>query len=344
MENSINQRVLIIGAGPAGLTLGYYLNKYNVDYLILEQSDKVGSSWTQMPDHLHLITYWKSNCLLDEDLKLFDPDKIHSAKDFAQYLEDFSSIHQLKIKTHNKVLDIAKENNQFIVRTQIDEYKAVLVVDCRGYFSFPYIPLLKINGNAPFMMHFKDYKNCTQLNQHKKILVVGKRLSAGQLLCELSISGKHQLFLSARSSIRFSSPLFLFKHFLRHLDFYEGIIKKFNLRLKEAREVPMHISAKTIIKKQVKVFGDIVKIENKKVHFTCGTIQEIDAIVFATGFSPTAINLRDDFESATIDGLYYLGRGTQRTFTSRFIRGIREDASVLGQLILGKLAPNNKSQ
>jgi putative flavoprotein involved in K+ transport len=344
MENSIKQRVLIIGAGPAGLTLGYYLNKYNIDYLILEQSDKVGASWAQMPDHLHLITYWKSNCLIAEDLNLFDPDKTHSAKDFAYYLEAFSAIHQLKIKTRNNVLEITKENNQFIVRTQSDRYKGAVVVDCRGYFGFPYIPQLKINGNAPFMMHFKDYKNCSQLNQYEKILIVGKRLSSGQLLCELSISGKHLLFLSTRGPIRFSPPRFLFKYFLRHLDFFEGIIKKLNLRLKQAREVPMHIDAKAVIKQHVKVLGDIVKIENKKVHFTCGTIQEIDAIIFATGFSPTAINLRDDFESATIEGLYYLGRGTQRTFTSRFIRGIREDASVLGQLILGKLAPNNKSQ
>ncbi|MBC7539561.1 MAG: NAD(P)-binding domain-containing protein [Bacteriovorax sp.] len=344
MENSINQKVVIIGAGPAGLILGYYLSRHNVDYLILEQNDKVGSSWTQMPDHLHLISYWKSNFLLEEDLKLFDSNKTLTAKDYALYLENFSNSHHLKVKTRNNVLEITKENSHFVVRTHSDKYKAALVVDCRGYFSFPYIPLLKINGNAPFMMHFKDYKNCSQLNQHNKILVIGKRLSAGQLLCELATTGKHQLFLSVRSPVRFSPPLFLLKHFLKHLNFYEGIIKKFNIRIKEAREVPMHINAKMVIKNHVKVLGDIVKIENKKVHFTCGTIQEIDAIIFATGFRPTAIHLRNDFESSTVDGLYYLGRGTQRTFTSRFIRGIREDASVLGQLILGRLPPNNKSQ
>jgi putative flavoprotein involved in K+ transport len=344
MEKIINQKVLIIGAGPAGLILGYYLNKHNIDYLILEQNDNVGSSWSQMPDHLHLISYWKSNCLLEEDLQLFDSNKTHAAKDFAKYLEDFSIRHQIKIKTRNNVLEITKENGQFVVKTHSDKYKTSLVVDCRGYFSFPYIPLLKINGNAPFMMHFKDYKNSDQLNQHKKILVVGKRLSAGQLLCELATTGKHQLFLSVRSPVRFSPPLFLFKYFLKHLHFYEGIIKKFNIRIKEAREVPMHTNAKKVIREHVKVLGDIVKIENKKVHFTCGTIQEIDAIIFATGFRPAAINLRDDFESSTVDGLYYLGRSSQRTFTSRFIRGIREDASVLGQLILGRLPPNNKSQ
>ena len=56
------------------------------------------------------------------------------------------------------------------------------------------------------------------------------------------------------------------------------------------------------------------------------------------------VTLRDDFESSAIDGLFYLGRGTQRSFTSRFIRGIREDALVLAQVILGKAASKNKSQ
>ena len=106
----------------------------------------------------------------------------------------------------------------------------------------------------------------------------------------------------------------------------------------------MHINTKAVIKEHVTVLGDIVKLENKNVHFTCGTIQEIDAIIFVTGFHPPPIDLRDDFESARMDGLFYLGQGTQRTFTSRFIRGIREDAVILGQLILGKLASNSKSQ
>jgi hypothetical protein len=36
------------------------------------------------------------------------------------------------------------------------------------------------------MIHFKDYKNSTVSQNYEKILVVDKRLSAGQLLCAMT--------------------------------------------------------------------------------------------------------------------------------------------------------------
>lgn len=344
MENLINNRVLIIGAGPAGLTLAYYLAKNHIDYLILEKNDLPGSSWSQMPDHLHLITYWQSNCLIEEDLSLSPPDRAHKAREFAGYLENFVKKHRLKIKTGNKVQEISKVDDLFTVKTQNDLYSAKYVVDCRGYFNFPFIPTFSINGNAPLMIHFKDYKNCSQLNNYKKILIVGKRLSAGQLLNELSRPGSHELFLSARSKIRFSPHPMILNFLLTHLDFLEGLKIRFKIGLKKELDVPMHYNAKRVLKEQTTVVGDIQKIDNKKVYFTCGKIQSIDAIIFATGFKPDPIELRDDFESLSTEGLFYLGRGSQRTFTSRFIRGIREDAPVLCQLILGRLASKSSSQ
>lgn len=344
MEKYINQSVLIIGAGPAGLTLAYYLQQNNIDYLILEQNERPGSSWSQMPDHLHLVSLWTSNYLLKEDLPLSSPYKAHSAKEFSAYLEDFARKHQLKIKNNTTVLDISKENGIFVVKTNEGHCTGTFVVDCRGYFNSPFTPPFQVTGEPPLMMHFKNYKSYLQLNQYEKILIVGKRLSAGQLLYELATHGKHQLFLSVKSKIQYGLPDFLLNLFLRNLNAIERFIKKFKLRLKEEIEVPMNFKVKKIVTKQVKVRGNILKIDNKKVYFTDGNPEEIDAIIFATGFRPSPISLRDDFESQTTDGLFYLGRGAQRTFTSRFIRGIREDAPILCQLILAKLASKNKFQ
>ncbi|MFA6237412.1 MAG: NAD(P)-binding domain-containing protein [Bacteriovorax sp.] len=343
MENCINRKVIIVGAGPAGLSLGYYLQKNNIDYLILEKNTIVGASWTQMPDHLHLISLWSSNCLLKEDLELWPANKAHSAKEFAEYLMGFAKKHRLNCELNASVLEINKVNGQFIVKTQSEQFISEIVVDCRGYFNSPHIPHLNIIGQPPFMMHFKDYKNCGQLSEYKRILIVGKRLSAGQLLCELAY-GRHELFLSARSKINYSPRTFILNFFLRHLNFFENIKKRLASNLKIEVEVPMHFKAKKIVEKKVKLRGDILKIENKKVTFMSGGAEEIDAIVFATGFRPQSVRLKDDFESLTDDGLYYLGRGAQRTFTSRFIRGIREDAPILCQLILGKLESRNKLQ
>lgn len=42
MENTQNKQIVIIGAGPAGLTAGYELTKHNIRPVVLEQDNKVG--------------------------------------------------------------------------------------------------------------------------------------------------------------------------------------------------------------------------------------------------------------------------------------------------------------
>ena len=54
--NIINKEYIIIGAGPAGLQAGYFLNKFKKDYIILEKSNTVGNFFTKFPIHRKLIS------------------------------------------------------------------------------------------------------------------------------------------------------------------------------------------------------------------------------------------------------------------------------------------------
>ena len=47
---------IIVGAGPAGLQMGYYLHKSNRSYTILEKGAKAGSFFAQYPRHRRLIS------------------------------------------------------------------------------------------------------------------------------------------------------------------------------------------------------------------------------------------------------------------------------------------------
>lgn len=348
MENSVDSishsQVVIIGAGPAGLCLGYHLKKQDIDFVILEQNDVIASSWRKMPDHLHLITLWKSNLLVPEDKSLFHPYKKHTANEFADYLESFSKKQALNIIFNCKVDQITQESDGILLNTSKGKMKARIAVDCRGYFNFPFTPQYPVTGQPPLMLHFKDYKNRIQLSEFKNILIVGKRLSAGQLIAELSIAHKHKLFLSIRSHLHFGPPPIFLNHFLRNLNIYEALTRFFTDKIKREIEVPMDHAVKKIIDNEVTVVRDIQKIEDRKVTFVDGRVETIDAIIFATGFHPPSVQLKDDFESSTIKNLFYLGRNSQRTFTSRFIRGIRDDAEILGKLIRGNLESSKRSQ
>lgn len=52
---------LIIGAGPGGLQLGYYMAYNNYDYLIIEKSNICGSFFKKYPKHRKLISINKTN-------------------------------------------------------------------------------------------------------------------------------------------------------------------------------------------------------------------------------------------------------------------------------------------
>lgn len=205
MENISRHQVIIIGAGPSGLLLGLCLQKGGVDYLIVEQNDSAGSTWDKMPEHLSLISLWHSNSLTKEDLNLSPKFKAHKAGEFAHYLRDFAKKNGLKIRFNMKFTSLEKVGDEFEIQTADGMIKSLFVVDCRGYFNFPFTPEFKVSGNPPLMLHFKDYKNTEQLKNYKKILIVGKRLSAGQLLKELSATKRHELLISARSKISYSS-------------------------------------------------------------------------------------------------------------------------------------------
>jgi len=50
MRSTLNAHpVIIIGAGPAGLTAGYELLKHNLKSVVLEQASQVGASLVQKP-------------------------------------------------------------------------------------------------------------------------------------------------------------------------------------------------------------------------------------------------------------------------------------------------------
>ena len=48
--------VIIIGAGQAGLSMGYYLQQTNLSFLILDKGEKVGEVWRSRYDSLKLFT------------------------------------------------------------------------------------------------------------------------------------------------------------------------------------------------------------------------------------------------------------------------------------------------
>lgn len=336
--------VIISGAGASGLSLGFHLKAMNISYIILEKDQIVGSSWATMPKHLKLITYWHSNKLLEKHSSYYDSNDILSAIQFQAYLERFKNEEKIEVIFGQKVLSVEKSDKLFLIQTQVQSFQAKVYINAQGYYSFPFIPDYKISGDHPRLVHFNQFTSALDYQNCQKILIVGKRLSAGQIISEFYNANSHvEIFLSCRGLVKFSAPQFFLTILMRYLNIFEFVLSFF-IKKKSTFDIPMNKEVEPIINKNVKICTDIDSINGKAITFIDGKlVKGIDLVIFTTGYKRYD-EIQNDFESSQYKDFFYLGLSAQRTFKSRFLRGIREDAPILAQLIRGRLDSKNNSQ
>ncbi len=185
---------LIIGAGPAGLQLGYFLEKNGRDYLILDRANKAGSFFAKMPRHRMLISInkvytgkedpdtnlrWDWNALIADDeafmFKQYSKKYFPHPDDLVRYLNDFAEHYDLNVKYSTKVEKVSKVDEKFVVTdAQGNTYTANRLVVATGLFKpfLPEIPGVELCEN--YVGHSIDPED--YINQ--RVLVVGKGNSA----------------------------------------------------------------------------------------------------------------------------------------------------------------------
>jgi putative flavoprotein involved in K+ transport len=355
MNYEYDEDIIVIGAGPAGLCLAYYLKKVGLSPLLLE-SGEVSESWKKMPDRLKLLSPWSANALFGEPLTLWDYFKKKPAKEFATYLSEWAAQEKIRIKSHSCV-DALMQDSQggWEVKTGSTTLRTRTVVCASGYFAKPYqtnFQGLKMSGIQT--MHFAEYRNASQVRKKIQgvnsptILIVGKRISAGQALVELVEAG-FQVLLSCRSKLEFALPPFLISLFGPLYFLYENWrIKHDPFFLKETFP-PMEGGAtkRALRNKLVRCIPEIISVKDGSCIDANGKSWKADLILFATGFQPTLDYLpanlaldsvtglppSENMAVKATTGLYLLGFDAIRTFRSRYLRGIREDAPLLAKII-----------
>jgi hypothetical protein len=191
-----NYETIIVGAGPAGLQLGYFLERERRFYIILEK-DNIGSFFRKYPISRKLISINKIhtgsedpefnlrhdwNSLLGESpqFKNYDSNYYPNAENLVKYLEDYATFHHLKIKNKTPVLNIRKNEDTYILETNETIYTCKKCIIATGLSQKVYPNVtLKIKDPIP---HYSDCLNidlCKLIN--KRVCIIGGGNSSYEL-------------------------------------------------------------------------------------------------------------------------------------------------------------------
>lgn len=342
--------VIIIGAGQAGLAMGYYLKQSNLSFLILDKNERIGDIWRLRYDSLVLFTPRSFSSLPGLTLS-GEPNGFPTKNEIADYLERYARSFDLPIKANTSVNKMTKQEQIFLIETGNSVLRAKNVVVATGAFQKPSIPTFSNElSHEVVQLHSSQYKNPSQLNEGT-VLVVGSGNSGAQIAVELSRS--HQTFLSSGQIIRFFPLTFLNKSIFWWFE-KTGILKASNTSFigkkiqKQGDPIFGYDLKEKIRSGEVVLKGRAVNSREDTITFEDHSSEKINNVIWATGFLsdyswinlPTLFSPKGEITHkrgvSNIDGLYFLGLPWQHRRGSALLLGVGDDAKYLYKQILTK--------
>ncbi|AJD91326.1 hypothetical protein JMA_20090 [Jeotgalibacillus malaysiensis] len=177
-----NEQVIVIGGGPCGLSAAIELKNKGINPLIIEKGNIVNAIY-HYPTHQ---TFFSSSEKLEIGNVPFIIEQHKPKRNQALvYYREVASRHDLRINRFEKVKNVSKHNNSFIVETDKDEYTAEKVVVATGYYDHP--NRLTCNGADLEKVHhyFKEAHPYFDLD----VAVIGGKNSAVDAAIELQKAG-----------------------------------------------------------------------------------------------------------------------------------------------------------
>jgi putative flavoprotein involved in K+ transport len=349
---NLKRDVLIIGAGQAGLALGYHLANTGLSFQILESNERIGDSWRRRYDSLTLFTPRSHSAL--PGLAMDGNQNGFAGKDeAADYLEQYAYHFNLPVTTGVGVKLLERNNDTRYpyraITTTGECLEARAVVLATGAFQVPAIPkVARELSEDVAQFTTRNYKNPADVPPGK-MLVVGDGATGRDIAGELARS--HQVILATGRRRKLIPARFLGKNSWWWLDKL-GVLtlpgeSGLGQRIKEADAFPNNgKTLKNLEKKGVQIVSRLKACQGNTVSFAGRETTQVDSVFWATGYRDhsdwVAIPEVKDEEGNFIHwrgispevGFYHIGRPWQRSRGSALIWGVGRDAGLLCQQIL----------
>ncbi len=360
-EISRHHETLVIGAGPAGLQLGYYFKKYNRDYAILEGGNSPGMFLKQYPRHRKLISInkrftgykdpevnlrWDWNSLISDNPELlftkYDKDYFPNADSIVHYLSDYARAQNLNIHYNTRVSKVSKDPKSGLFTVEIEGGKKiscdrlVVAAGCSKLY-LPDIPGIELAESYDTVsVDPEDFED-------QRVLIVGKGNSAFETGDNL-VGAASLIHLASPSTVRMAWQTR-----------YVGNLRAVNNNILDTYQLKSQNALVDAEIKRIEKNGERYQVSYCYSHASGEEeVVEYDRIIFCTGFRfddsifaddckpEMAINNRfpqqtSEWESTNIKDLYFAGiLMHMRDFKKKqsgFIHGFRYNISVLCNIL-----------
>lgn len=356
-SHTFQTSTIVIGGGQSGLSVGYYLKKHNIPFLILDAKNRVGDSWRKRWDSLRLFTPARYNGLPG----MRYPAKPHyfpTKNEMADYLENYASTFELPVLNGVRVDGLTKRNGHFIITAGNKTFQADHVIVAMASYQQPRTPSFARELDphiTQFHSHF--YRNPNQL-QDGDVLLVGAGNSGSELAMELSRTRK--VYMSGRDTgnipFRISSPIakLLFLPLVLRIIFHRiltidtPIGRKVRKKILTIGGPLIRVKPKDLKKAGVVRMPKTTGVKDGKPVLEDGRMLNVKNVIWCTGFHPgfnwIELPVMGDHEPKhragiveSIPGLYFTGLHFLYSLSSTMIQGAGRDAQRIVRHIAVKI-------
>ena len=344
-HSSDDVEVAVIGAGQAGLTMGYFLVRQGRRFEIFERADSIGSAWLERWESLTLFTPRRYSALPGLPFP-GDPDGYPTRDGVIGYLERYAETFQLPIELNSEVKKLEfGDDGRFRLELEGRTITADQVVVATGPFQKAFVPKLA-QGLSPdvFQTHAVGYRRPSDVPDGT-VLVVGGGNTGFQVAKELSAT--HKVVLSVGSRQKPLPQRLLGRDLFWWLT-KAGILNK-NIESRLGRKLSTRDtligSSPRELKRRygVELEPRAADADGRTVRFEDGSELALDAVIWATGYRPDYSWIRlPVFDDARlrhrrgvtdVPGLYFVGLTWQYTRGSALIGWVRDDAEFIAEQI-----------
>jgi putative flavoprotein involved in K+ transport len=296
MQGPERIQTIIIGAGQAGLSVGYHLSRRGAPFLILEAGDQIGDSWRKRWDSLRLFTPARFDGLAGMPFP-GDRHAFPSKDAMADYLGAYVARFQLPVLTGVRVDRVSRSGDHLLVSSGDRKFLTEHVVVAMANYQQPRVPGFARQLDPTIVqLHSSRYRNPAQLRSGG-VLVVGAGNSGAELAIEFVKAG-HPTWISGRETgevpFRFTSKAArlvllqtLFRVvFHRILSTSTPIGRKVRPRMLSHAAPLIRVKSKDLARAGVVRVPRTAGVRDGRPLLEDGQVLEVANVVWCTGYEP----------------------------------------------------------